>query len=102
MPVFIFRLIQDAWECLQDELEAKEIEAAKVKSEETREVDFKMGIEKLRRLYEEAKSRKQPEWNAEQRAFIAYEAYTGKGAPPVVELQGPSEHSDGDFLLWHR
>ena len=94
---FIFRLIQDAWECLQDELEAKEIEAAKVKSEETREVDFKTGIEKLRRLYEEAKSRKQPEWNAEQRAFIAYEAYTGKGAPPVVELQGPSEHSDGDF-----
>lgn len=94
---FIFRLIQDAWECLQDELEAKEIEAAKVKYEETRQADFKIGIEKLRRLYEEAISREQPRWDAEQRAYKAYEAYTGKGAPPVVELQGPREHSDGDF-----
>lgn len=94
---FMFRLVQEAWEYIQDDLEKLRAKAAKAKVEETSESEFKKGIEKLRRLYEEAKTRIQPGWNAEQRAYKVYDAYIGRGTPPVVELQGPSEDFDGDF-----
>ncbi len=94
---FMFRLVQDAWEYIQDDLEKLRNKAAKAKADETTESEFKKGIEKLRRLYEEAKTGIRPEWNAEQRAYKAYDAYIGRGAPPVIELQDGGKDSDGDF-----
>ena len=93
---FMFRLVQDAWEYLQGDIEKIRTKYTKAKAEETTESEFKKGIEKLRQLYEEAKTRIQPEWNAELRAYKAYDAYIGRGAPPVIELQGPSKFSNGD------
>ncbi len=94
---FMFRLVQDAWEYIQDDLEKLRVKAAKARAEEKTESEFKKGIEKLQLLYEEAKSCIRPEWNAEQRAYQAYEAHIGKSTPPVIELQGPQTFSNGDF-----
>lgn len=94
---YMFQLVQDAWECIQDDLEEMRAKAAKARAEETTEFEFKKGIEKLRRLCEEAKTRIPPEWNAERRAHEAYDAYIGRGNPPLIELQGRSKASDGEF-----
>lgn len=94
---FMFRLVQDAWKYIQDDLERKRVEAVKSRSQDTTESQFKKAIEKQRQLYKEAMAYKQPEWNAERRAYKVYEAYVGQGMPPVIELQGPKRFSNGDF-----
>lgn len=95
---FMFRLVQEAWESIQDDLDRKRSETAKSsRSQDADEAEFKKTVEKQRQLYKEAMAYKQPKWNAKQRAYKAYEAYVGKGNPPVIELQGPQEFSNGDF-----
>ena len=98
-----FHLVQEAWKYIQDDLEDKEVEAAKefettkVTSQDIAELEFKKAIEKQHQLYKEAIEYKQPEWNTIQRAYEAYRAHLGNGTPPIIELQGPGEFSDGNF-----
>ena len=94
---FMFRLVQKAWEHIQDDIEQKRVEDARANFQNTAEPEFKKAIERQRQLYKEAIGYKQPEWNAEHRAYRTYEAYIGRGTPPVIELQGPQEFSNGNF-----
>ena len=91
-----FHLVQEAWKHIQDDLEEEEVEAAEVTPQDKTESEFKKAIEKQRQLYKEAMESKQPEWNTIQRAYEAYRAHLGNGTPPIIELQGPGELSDGN------
>ena len=94
---FMFRLVQEAWQNIQDDLDRKRTEATESRSQDAAEAEFKKAIEKQRQLYKEVMAYKQPEWDAKERAYKTYEAYLGRGISPVIQLQGPQECSDGDF-----